>query len=164
MTLNAPPTARLPALVLSMTCVDELPVIRNSPPLRLSVWAAPFGPRRTLEAVVVLSNLIWFVGMPLETGLVLVVAAGNGQGQYDQDARGKYSAKSLRRRGLLADWIKQAHVREALILNEPTDLARVQFVLELGYAPDLNDVEIEEIGKDPFLVAAAYGLVLTELS
>ena len=58
--------------------------------------------------------------------------------------------------GPLADWIKQAHVREALILNEPTDLARVQLVLESGYAPDLNDVEIEEIGKDPFLVAAAW--------
>jgi len=31
----------------------------------------------------------------------------------------------------------------------------VQHVLEHGYAPDLNDVEIEEIGKDPFLIAAA---------
>jgi hypothetical protein len=30
----------------------------------------------------------------------------------------------------------------------------VQHVLEIGYAFDLNDVEIPEIGRDPFLVAA----------
>jgi hypothetical protein len=35
------------------------------------------------------------------------------------------------------------------------DAGRVKHVLEHGYAPDLNDIEIEEIGKDPFLVAAA---------
>ena len=58
-------------------------------------------------------------------------------------------------RGLLADWLRQAHVKASLTLDEPADLARVQHVLEHGYAPDLNDVEIEEIGQDPFLVAAA---------
>jgi hypothetical protein len=57
--------------------------------------------------------------------------------------------------GPLADWIKQTHVKDAVILDEPVDAARVQHVLAHGYAPDLNDVEIEEIGKDPFLVAAA---------
>jgi hypothetical protein len=31
----------------------------------------------------------------------------------------------------------------------------VRLVLEHGYAPDLNDVEVEKIGKDPFLIAAA---------
>jgi hypothetical protein len=30
-------------------------------------------------------------------------------------------------------------------------------VLARGYAPDLTDVEIEEIGQDPFLIAAALG-------
>ena len=57
--------------------------------------------------------------------------------------------------GPLAEWIKQSHVKDAMILNEPVDRGRVQHVLEHGYAPDLNDVEIEEIGKDPFLIAAA---------
>jgi hypothetical protein len=57
--------------------------------------------------------------------------------------------------GPLADWIKQPHVKGAMILDEPIDRARVQHVLEHGYAPDLDDVEIEEIGKDPFLIAAA---------
>ena len=58
-------------------------------------------------------------------------------------------------RGLLAEWLRQPPVREALVLDELTDLARVQLVLVRGYAPDLTDVEIEEIGQDPFLIAAA---------
>ncbi|MFZ3234647.1 MAG: DUF4411 family protein [Stellaceae bacterium] len=58
-------------------------------------------------------------------------------------------------RGSLADWLRQLHVKEALVLSEPTNLARVQNVLVRGYAADLTDVEIEEIGQDPFLVAAA---------
>jgi hypothetical protein len=57
--------------------------------------------------------------------------------------------------GPLADWVKRRDVRGALILNEPISLNRVRHVLEHGYAPDLNDVEIEKIGKDPFLLAAA---------
>ena len=30
-------------------------------------------------------------------------------------------------------------------------------VITEGYAPDLNDIEIESLGRDPFLVAAALG-------
>ena len=41
------------------------------------------------------------------------------------------------------------------ILPESSNLQLVQQVLSVGYADDLDDVEIEEIGKDPFLVAAA---------
>lgn len=55
--------------------------------------------------------------------------------------------------GSLADWLKRADVKEALILKEPT--THVGFVLENGYARDLDDIEIEKIGKDPFLIAAA---------
>ncbi len=33
-------------------------------------------------------------------------------------------------------------------------------VIAKGYAPDLDDVEIEFLGRDPFLVAAALGLAL----
>jgi Domain of unknown function (DUF4411) len=56
--------------------------------------------------------------------------------------------------GHLADWLKQAGVKDALVLNEPT--GGVNHVINAGYAPDLNDVEIVKIGKDPFLIAAAY--------
>jgi uncharacterized protein DUF4411 len=57
--------------------------------------------------------------------------------------------------GHLANWIKQKEVRDLMILAEPIARARVTHVLEHGYAPDLNDVETEKIGNDPFLVAAA---------
>lgn len=55
--------------------------------------------------------------------------------------------------GPLADWIKRQDVKDALVLNERT--TGVQQVVAKGYAPDLNDVEIEKLGKDPFLIAAA---------
>ncbi len=58
-------------------------------------------------------------------------------------------------RGLLPEWLRQPHVREALVLGETANLSLVQQVLAHGYAPDLTDVEIEEIGRDPFLIAAA---------
>lgn len=58
-------------------------------------------------------------------------------------------------RGLLPDWLKQPHVKGAIVLNEATNRAHVQQVLTHGYAPDLTDVEIEELGQDPFLIAAA---------
>jgi hypothetical protein len=35
------------------------------------------------------------------------------------------------------------------------DQGAFQHVLEQGYAPDLDDTEIEKIGRDPFLIAHA---------
>ncbi|MCJ8354597.1 DUF4411 family protein [Novacetimonas hansenii] len=57
--------------------------------------------------------------------------------------------------GPLAEWLKRADVKEALVLKESPDRATVQRVLALGYAADLDDVEMEQIGRDPFLIAAA---------
>ena len=42
------------------------------------------------------------------------------------------------------------------MLAESVDAALVQRVVAEGYAPDLTDQEVEQIGRDPFLVA--YGL------
>jgi len=58
---------------------------------------------------------------------------------------------------LLGQWLRRPEVRKAIILPEPTDGATVAAVISRGYAPDLNDVEVEKIGRDPFLVAAALG-------
>ncbi len=58
---------------------------------------------------------------------------------------------------MVGEWLKRADVRAALILAEPTDAARMRHVIEHGYAPDLNDIELENIGRDPFLIAAALG-------
>lgn len=58
-------------------------------------------------------------------------------------------------RDLLFAWIQQDHNREALILDEEADLALVQKAVTEGYAPDLTDDEIEQLGRDPFLLAYA---------
>lgn len=53
----------------------------------------------------------------------------------------------------LAEWAKRSDVEAALLLEEEVDPAAVRHVLDHGYAANLNDVEVEEIGKDPFLIA-----------
>lgn len=58
---------------------------------------------------------------------------------------------------LLGQWLRRSEVRKAIILTEATDGALVAEVIAKGYAPDLTDVELEAIGRDPFLVAAALG-------
>lgn len=59
--------------------------------------------------------------------------------------------------GLLGPWLRQSHNKKAIILDEPIDARKAQHVTEIGYASDLDDVEQETIGKDPFLVASALG-------
>lgn len=55
----------------------------------------------------------------------------------------------------LGDWLRQPQVRAAIILAEQPDPVTVAHVITTGYAPDLNDIEVEDLGRDPFLVAAA---------
>lgn len=59
-------------------------------------------------------------------------------------------------RDLLFGWIQQKAVRNALVLDEAVDSDLVARTIDRGYAPDLTDDEILQIGRDPFLVA--YGL------
>jgi uncharacterized protein DUF4411 len=55
----------------------------------------------------------------------------------------------------LLDWLKTDERQEAFRLEERVDPNAVQRVVTSGYAIDLTDDEIEEIGRDPFLVAYA---------
>jgi len=55
----------------------------------------------------------------------------------------------------LAEWIGQREVREALILDDEVDDTIFNQVLDRAYASDLTDSELEEAGRDPFLVAYA---------
>lgn len=57
---------------------------------------------------------------------------------------------------LLYEWIQQPAIKAVLVLKEEVDPVLVQKVIAEGYADDLDDVEIEKLGRDPFLVA--YGL------
>ncbi|WP_315859736.1 DUF4411 family protein [Rhizobium leguminosarum] len=52
----------------------------------------------------------------------------------------------------LAQWLKDGDNYNALKLDEDVNPALVQIVIE-KYAPDLNDAEIIEVGRDPFLIA-----------
>ena len=53
-------------------------------------------------------------------------------------------------------WIKDASNQQALLLEENIDPDLVNTVVESGYGEGLTDDQIEELGRDPFLIA--YGL------
>ena len=57
--------------------------------------------------------------------------------------------------GPLRDWIVQNEVIENLVLDEEVDIVMYNRVLSEAYAPDLNDAELEEAGRDPFLITYA---------
>ena len=58
-------------------------------------------------------------------------------------------------KGDLVDWLKGASVKAALLLDEEADPSLVTQVVAHGYAPDLDEQEIEQLGRDPFLIAHA---------
>ena len=55
----------------------------------------------------------------------------------------------------LAQWAKQESIKTALLFQEEVEVNSVSYATDNGYAPDLTDDEVEEIGRDPFLVAYA---------
>lgn len=58
--------------------------------------------------------------------------------------------------GKADDLVKWLKANKALIqLDEEVDISVVQEVIGKGYATDLDDVELDKIAKDPFLVAYA---------
>jgi hypothetical protein len=56
---------------------------------------------------------------------------------------------------LLFNWLQDDQVKAALLLQTDVDPDAVQHVIDQGYAPDLDDTEIEKLGRDPFLIAHA---------
>ena len=66
------------------------------------------------------------------------------QENYEEVVQGKDNA---------SEWLK--YNKEALLLNEAVSEELVTRVIEQGYGIDLNDVEIEKVGHDPFLIAYA---------
>jgi hypothetical protein len=55
----------------------------------------------------------------------------------------------------LGQWINDANVKAALILDEEADPDLLNNVLTNGYGANLTDAELEKIGQDMFLVAYA---------
>lgn len=69
----------------------------------------------------------------------------------------------------LADWLNQPQTKAALLFMEEVDQDAVQLATYEGYGYDLNDVDLERLGRDPFLIS--YGIdnsnrciVTTEIS
>lgn len=56
---------------------------------------------------------------------------------------------------ILAEWAKQQAIEDALLLPESVDVTLLRRVMSDGYAPDLTDDEVEQLGRDPFLIAHA---------
>ena len=56
---------------------------------------------------------------------------------------------------LLYGWLQQPINQDALVLSEQADETLVQHAVAAGYAPDLTDDEIEQLGRDPFLLGYA---------
>jgi hypothetical protein len=54
----------------------------------------------------------------------------------------------------LADWMKDAATKNALLFGEPIDGQHVQIAMAC-YGPNPSEADLVTIGKDPFLVAAA---------
>jgi hypothetical protein len=50
-------------------------------------------------------------------------------------------------------WLRDVAVKTALLLYETIDPDLANSVVEVGYAGDLTADELEEIGRDPFLIA-----------
>jgi hypothetical protein len=57
--------------------------------------------------------------------------------------------------GELVEWLCEQEVKDALLLREEADPTLVNSVLEFGYGGNLNEDEIELVGRDPFLISYA---------
>ncbi len=73
----------------------------------------------------------------------------------DEILAGQNNQKGKKNEDLLLTWIRQPHIKKALLLDEEVNSELVVKVTEDGYAPDLTDTELEVVGRDPFLVAYA---------
>jgi len=55
----------------------------------------------------------------------------------------------------LLDWLRDIDAKNSLVLAGEPDPTLVRRVIEDGYAPNLNEHELEKLGRDPFLIAYA---------
>jgi hypothetical protein len=55
----------------------------------------------------------------------------------------------------VGEWARRDDIRKSLLLEEDVDIKLVRQVVSNGYAADLNELELEELGRDPFLIAYA---------
>jgi Domain of unknown function (DUF4411) len=56
---------------------------------------------------------------------------------------------------MLYKWVADGAVKKTLVLTESVSAPLVATCTKTGYAPDLNDNELLQMGRDPFLIAYA---------
>ncbi len=56
---------------------------------------------------------------------------------------------------LLIDWISQDEIEAALLFDEDVDTDLERHVVSEGHSDNLTDDQIENLGRDPFLIAHA---------
>ena len=54
------------------------------------------------------------------------------------------------------EWISDDENSAALVLDEEVDSGALQIVVSKGYSDNLNELELEVVGRDPFLIAYAF--------
>ncbi len=63
--------------------------------------------------------------------------------------------KKKEKENALIKWAKDPITESALLFDEEVDAELVSKVIDVGYASNLTDDEVEKIGRDPFLIAYA---------
>jgi Domain of unknown function (DUF4411) len=56
---------------------------------------------------------------------------------------------------LLFEWLQDDATASVLLLDDVIEPSTVQHVIDVGYANDLTEIEIDQLGRDPFLIAHA---------
>jgi hypothetical protein len=88
------------------------------------------------------------------------------QEMFDEVKDGRKDGK----KDLLFGWLQTPSVKDSLLMDEEADEHLVRSVMDVGYAADLTDDEIPQLGNDPFLIAYALAdvdnrcVVTTEVS
>src|SRR5450631_3510283 len=68
---------------------------------------------------------------------------------------GTHNGSTDEEQDLLFAWATAEETKSAILFDEEADMNLVSRVINEGYAPDLTDDEIVQIGRDPFLIAYA---------
>jgi hypothetical protein len=71
-----------------------------------------------------------------------------------EEVRGGADAK----KDSLNEWLCDPDVEKTLVLDEEPDTDALALVMA-AYAPDLNDTEIEQVGRDPFLISYGHAKI-----
>lgn len=104
------------------------------------------------NVLITANDSYYSIGMVPEFWHWLEEMALQGQIQMPQEVFDEVQAG---KKDPLTTWIKEHKIEDIICLPETIDAKILRQVMTLGYAPDLNDIELVKIGQDPFLVAYA---------